>query len=67
MMPAATVPDYRSALSAGPAAIGAVGLVDDMRALVKSMQPRTTAEALRVLRNAFPNAPLGMRVAACCG
>ncbi len=39
--------------------------ISDMRAFLARVRPQSTAEALRLLRNAYPEAPLGHRVAAC--
>jgi hypothetical protein len=41
--------------------------VQDMRAFLARLRPQSTAEALRLLRNAYPDAPLSLRVAACGG
>lgn len=37
----------------------------DMQAFLASAHPQTPSEALRLLRNAYPEAPLSLRVAAC--
>ncbi|GLK57790.1 hypothetical protein JOD31_003250 [Methylopila capsulata] len=52
--------------AAHPAVVAAMNL-DDMRAFLQRSRPATTAEALRLLRGAFPAAPLRLRVAACEG
>jgi|GEM_PF-6033287 len=39
--------------------------VADMRAFLARTRPQTPSEALRLLRGAYPDAPLGLRVAAC--
>ena len=39
--------------------------VADMRAFLARTRPQTPSEALRLLRAAYPDAPLGLRVAAC--
>jgi hypothetical protein len=38
-----------------------------MRALLLALEPDSDAEALRVLREAFPDLPLAERVKACAG
>ncbi|WP_020185737.1 hypothetical protein [Methylopila sp. 73B] len=55
-----------SVSGAAPAVVSALNL-DDMRAFLQRSRPATTAEALRLLRGAFPAAPLRLRVAACEG
>jgi hypothetical protein len=37
----------------------------EMSAFLARFRPQSAAEALRILRNAFPDAPLELRVAAC--
>ncbi|GLK80666.1 MULTISPECIES: hypothetical protein [Methylopila] len=39
--------------------------LEEMRDYVRRRRPATTAEALRMLRDAYPAAPLRLRVAAC--
>lgn len=41
--------------------------LDAMRDLIQRRRPATTAEALRMLREAYPTAPLRLRIAACEG
>lgn len=41
--------------------------VEDMRDLLRRKRPATTAEALRLLREAYPTSPLRLRIAACEG
>jgi hypothetical protein len=36
-----------------------------MRAYLSRAKPQSPSEALRLLRNAYPDAPLSLRVAAC--
>ncbi|MDR4306454.1 hypothetical protein IHQ68_07465 [Chelatococcus sambhunathii] len=38
--------------------------VSEMRALLARLSPQSASESLRLLRNAFPDAPLSLRVAA---
>ena len=37
----------------------------DMRVFLAGANPQSPSEALRMLRNAYPEAPLSLRVAAC--
>ncbi|GLK67531.1 hypothetical protein [Hansschlegelia plantiphila] len=39
--------------------------IGDMQAFLARVHPQTPAEALRLLRNAYPEAALSLRVAAC--
>lgn len=39
--------------------------VGDMRAFLATSKPQSPSEALRLLRKAYPEAPLSLRVAAC--
>jgi hypothetical protein len=41
--------------------------IGGMRALLAAIRPGSDAEALRVLREAFPDLPLAERVSACRG
>lgn len=37
----------------------------DMRGFLDRVKPQSAAESLRLLRNAYPDAPLSLRVEAC--
>ena len=39
--------------------------IGDMQAFLARTHPQTPAEALRLLRNAYPDMPLNVRAAAC--
>lgn len=39
--------------------------VADMRVFLAGLNPESAAESLRLLRNAYPEAPLSLRIAAC--
>ena len=39
--------------------------IGDMQAFLARVRPQSSAEALRLLRNAYPEAALNLRVAAC--
>lgn len=49
----------------GFAGVGSGFAVEEMRALLSRRRPATTAEALRMLREAYPASPLRLRIAAC--
>ena len=60
-------PDSRtSGLAAGDAAFSLLldRRIAEMRRLLAAMRPHTTAEALKALRNAFPDTPLDEHLAA---
>lgn len=52
----------RNATPLSPERARAIG---DMQAFLARTQPKTPSEALRLLRNAYPDTPLSARVAAC--
>lgn len=55
-----------AALRPVPHALGEpAGSMAEMKAYLARLRPESAAEALRLLRAAFPDAPLGARVAAC--
>lgn len=49
----------------GPTLIPQGSSIDEMRAFLVRARPGSAADALRLLRAAFPDAPLAERVAAC--
>lgn len=49
----------------GPLASAQGRALSDMRAYLSRAKPQSPSEALRLLRNAYPDAPLSLRVAAC--
>lgn len=50
---------------AGPLASAQSRALGDMRAFLARSRPQSPSEALRLLRNAYPDSPLSLRVAAC--
>ncbi|MFC3693679.1 transferase [Chenggangzhangella methanolivorans] len=50
---------------AGPLASAQQRALGDMRAFLARARPQSPSEALRLLRNAYPESPLSLRVAAC--
>lgn len=64
------MPQASAAYPFAPPAFAAVSSafgVDEMRALLRRKRPATAAEALRLLREAYPASPLRLRIAACKG
>ncbi|RXF73996.1 hypothetical protein [Hansschlegelia zhihuaiae] len=53
------------AKQAGVLATSQARAIADMRAFLARRAPLSASESLRLLRSAFPDAPLSLRVAAC--
>lgn len=64
-MPAVPAPVKSPSAGFGPTLIPQASSVDEMRAFLARARPGSAADALRLLRAAFPDAPLAERVAAC--
>lgn len=64
-MPAAAYASQSPQARARATATQREGAISDMRAFLARSRPQTPAEALRLLRNAYPEAPLSLRVIAC--
>ena len=67
-MPASTAhnphPPYHAASPADARPVEADPLVSAMTAVLARRRPQSTAEALRMLRQGYPETPLAMRIAA---
>lgn len=50
---------------AGVLATSQAGALSEMRSYLAGVKPQSAADALRLLRNAYPQTPLSLRVAAC--
>lgn len=64
-MPSAAYASSRAPLPPIPVATERDRAIGDMRAFLARVRPQSQAEALRLLRNAYPDVQLGLRVAAC--
>lgn len=64
-MPSAALAPIHAPTPPVPGAPDLDRAVADMRAFLVRVRPQSQAESLRMLRNAYPQAPLSVRVAAC--